>query len=315
MLFPIAVDVPMARWPWMNWVLMSIIGLCFLLQQGAPEMMEPYILGISDTYTAASESDDPLVVALLEAIGPLEAPEESPASWIVHMFLHADLVHLLGNLLFLWVFGNAVCAKIGNLWFLLAFLGSGLLAALLQQAMVTGPALGASGAINGVIGLFLIFYPLNTITMFYWFFWRAGTFVLSSYWMILLWFGFDVLGALSGAGGVGYFAHLGGFAAGALAGLALHRMHWIAPTQHERFLTEVLTHRRTGARRSTERERRPGRGKGARELFVRVQDQTVRMSAETVAHLHRSGRIDDATLISDDGHEWVSYVFWVGANR
>ncbi len=135
-----------------------------------------------------------------------------------HMFLHAGLLHLFGNMIFLWTFGNAVCAKIGNWIYIPLFLALGLAAAVIHNLFDASPAVGASGAINGIVGMYLMFYPNNNVTCAYWFFFRIGTFYLSSIWIILLFMGFDAWGALRGGAGVAYWAHIGGLVTG--AGLA-----------------------------------------------------------------------------------------------
>ncbi len=207
MLIPYEVDVPFERTPWMNWLLVASIGAVFVLQFmfmiQAPEI----------------SGDD---------MGPFEP-------WVLrrfnleqlvgHMWLHADIIHVIGNLIFLWVFGNAVCQKIGNGKYIPIYLVLGLIAAMASLLFTAHPErgmIGASGAINGIVGMYLILYPRNDIWMFYWwgFYWH-GTFEISGYWMILMWLVFDILGAVYGGGNTAYFAHLGGFAAGAAGAVAL----------------------------------------------------------------------------------------------
>jgi len=130
------------------------------------------------------------------------------------MFLHADFLHLLGNGVFLWVFGNAVCARIGDLRYALAFLVLGIVAAATHLVFDGAPAVGASGAINGIVGMFLVMYPTEYLSAFFWFGIAPRTIDLKAYWAILLWFVLDLLGALSGLGGVAYMAHIGGLVGG-----------------------------------------------------------------------------------------------------
>ena len=87
-------------------------------------------------------------------------------------------------------------------------------AAAMHLTFVGGPMIGASGAINGIVGVFLLWYPLNSSSCIYWFYIRGGTFQISSYWMILFWLMFDIWGVASGGGSVAYWAHIGGFLAG-----------------------------------------------------------------------------------------------------
>ena len=146
------------------------------------------------------------------------------------MWLHADPIHLAGNLLFLWVFGNAINAKVGNVVYPFVYLVLGALAGIIHMLFDGRPAVGASGAINGIIGMFLVLYPRKGCSCFYLFWFRPGTFTISSFWMILLWLAFDILGAVLGTGNTAFYAHLGGFAAGftlafalvALRGIQMH---------------------------------------------------------------------------------------------
>jgi len=77
-----------------------------------------------------------------------------------------------------------------------------------------GKAIGASGAINGVIGFYFALYPINQIKMFYWYYIRVGSFHITGYWVILFWLIGDIYGVLSGGGGIAYAGHLGGFIGG-----------------------------------------------------------------------------------------------------
>jgi membrane associated rhomboid family serine protease len=228
---PVAVDVAMSRYPWMNWVLMAIIVIFFLAQLASPETMNQYILG-ADGYVMA---DNELEFFIGEPI------DESFLSLFGHIFLHADAIHLIGNLLFMWVFGNAVCAKVGNLVYPILFLSCGAIAGLVQTMLVDAPVIGASGAINGIVGFYLIYYPVNNIAMFYFIFFRTGTVEFSSIWMILLWLAFDIWGVAVGGSGVAYVAHLTGFALGASSAVIAHLRRWIEPGEYERTLVQILS--------------------------------------------------------------------------
>ena len=140
----------------------------------------------------------------------------------VSMFLHAGWLHLAGNMLFLWIFGNNVEDKIGRAWYLLFYLLGGIAAAALQIAVAANaaaPYVGASGAIAAVLGAYLVMFPRRRVLVLVFFLipvWLPAIVVLG------LWF---VLQLFSGAGGlathvnsgVAYFAHVGGFLFGMLA--------------------------------------------------------------------------------------------------
>ena len=140
---------------------------------------------------------------------------------LISMFLHGSWLHLLGNMLYLAVFGRNVEDAFGRLRFLVFYLICGLVAAgthIALNASSPVPTVGASGAISGVLGAFLILYPNTTVRMFVFIF-----VVRIRAWLVLLyWFALQALGALSQlnplqpdiSGGIAVWAHVGGFLAG-----------------------------------------------------------------------------------------------------
>ncbi|MFA5746815.1 MAG: rhomboid family intramembrane serine protease [Candidatus Paceibacterota bacterium] len=140
------------------------------------------------------------------------------------LFLHANIAHLLGNMLFLWVFGESLERKFGGLKFLLFYLACALGAAFLYSFAAvdkTVPAIGASGAIAGILGGYFIFFPKNKIKslvplIFLWVFWSVP-----AVFFIALWFALQFFGVLyGGTDMVAYWGHIGGFFTGFfLAGL------------------------------------------------------------------------------------------------
>jgi membrane associated rhomboid family serine protease len=136
------------------------------------------------------------------------------------MFLHAGVVHLLGNMYFLWLFGDNIEDRLGRVWFIPFYLAAGLAADVAQTLADVNssiPSVGASGAISGVMGAYIVFYPMANIKLFCW-----GRIVeVAAVLYLGIWFAFQVgSGLLLGAGGlsnVAWFAHIGGFAFGAAA--------------------------------------------------------------------------------------------------
>jgi len=163
-----------------------------------------------------------------------------------HIWLHGNILHLLGNMLFLWIFGNAVCAKIGNFSYLPIYLGLGLIAGITHLIFVGGSALGASGAINGIVGMYLVFFPENEITCYFVFFFPLFVrpyvkgFCISSIWMILFWLVFDVWGAIKGGGRVAYLAHIGGFAGGFVLAILMLKLKIVKMERYEKSLLQLL---------------------------------------------------------------------------
>ncbi len=140
------------------------------------------------------------------------------------MFMHGGLLHIGGNLLYLWIFGNNIEDALGRVRFLLFYFASGVLAAAAQIAVGPNsliPNVGASGAIAGVLGAYLLLYPnarvLSIVPVFF-----LGLLAnVRAFWVLLVWIGLQLFQGLSGlgmqrGGGVAYFAHIGGFFAGML---------------------------------------------------------------------------------------------------
>jgi hypothetical protein len=127
----------------------------------------------------------------------------------------------------LWIFGNAICAAVGNVAYPFLYLLLALFSGASHLLISGQPMIGASGAINGIIGLTLVLFPKNRIHTFYWFaiplIWliKTGRFQTKTSWMILYWVVFDIIGVLAGGKGIAYWAHIGGFAGGAIIGLIL----------------------------------------------------------------------------------------------
>jgi membrane associated rhomboid family serine protease len=139
------------------------------------------------------------------------------------MFLHANLIHLGGNMLYLWIFGNNIEDRFGRLGFLVFYLAGGV-AAVVAQVVVDPsspvPLVGASGAIAATLGAYLVLFPRARVLalVFLGFFYQLleiPAVVVLGFWFVLqLIEGFGSLGASSALGGVAFFAHIGGFVAG-----------------------------------------------------------------------------------------------------
>lgn len=139
---------------------------------------------------------------------------------VTSMFVHAGFLHLAGNMLFLWIFGDNLEDGLGHLGFLALYLASGVAAALGQIAHDPGtmvPMVGASGAIGGVMGGYLLLFPRARVDILVIFLVFFRVFSVPAWAMLGLWFAIQVfsgVGMVSAGGGVAYWAHVGGFAAG-----------------------------------------------------------------------------------------------------
>ena len=147
---------------------------------------------------------------------------------ITSQFLHSGLVHIGFNMLFLWIFGNNIEECLGHFKFLLFYLGCGVLAALthwLSAMESTIPTVGASGAIAGVMGAYLLRYPRAKIVLFPFVTRRLPAFFFLGFWFFYQAFkGVASLGLPESSSGAAYWAHAGGFIFGAILGPLLGLM-------------------------------------------------------------------------------------------
>ena len=210
-MIPISDDNPAHRRPYISWALIAACILTFIWQIGLPE----------------SEQE---AAILRRAFTPRElfgvsGGFSSGDAWLTvltSMFLHGGLMHLGGNMLYLWIFGNNVEDAMGHGRFLLFYLFAGAAAALSQglidpQSEI--PMVGASGAISGVLAAYVLIYPRARITvivplgiLFY-------PLKVSAFFVVGFWFVIQLIQAMLtdyGEPGVAWWAHIGGFAAGML---------------------------------------------------------------------------------------------------
>jgi membrane associated rhomboid family serine protease len=144
------------------------------------------------------------------------------------MFLHGGVMHLVGNMLFLWVFADNIEATIGNIPFLLFYLAGGVLASLTHVFFNLDsnlPSLGASGAISAVLGAYLIMFPQSRVKVFVFLVVILRRITMSALAFLGIWVVIQIIstvesmGIVSEGGGTAWFAHLGGLAFGLLMGL------------------------------------------------------------------------------------------------
>ena len=177
------------------------------------------------------------------SLGPGVPPGElsALAGAFTSMFMHGDWAHIIGNMLFLWVFGNNVEDALGRLRFLVWYLAAGL-AATATQTFVTLelgsaeeasiPHVGASGAVSGVLGAYLLLLPgASVLTLFGWFLVEVPALLYLGIWFLFqLWAGSASVVTPQTGGGVAFFAHVGGFVFGALTVRLVARHRPLRPT-------------------------------------------------------------------------------------
>lgn len=207
-MFPIRDHNPSGRRPYVTYTLIAINALVFLAYwPGGTE------LAINRVFMTWG-----LIPARL-------MQGDGVATLVTSMFLHAGWMHIIGNMLFLWIFGDNLEDEMGHAGFLLFYLLSGLAAAFAQTAMDAGasiPMVGASGAIAGVMGGYLLLFPKARVDVLFIFLIFFRIFPIPAWIVLGLWFAIQLLSGLSvpgDMGGVAYWAHAGGFAGGVLLGL------------------------------------------------------------------------------------------------
>ncbi len=225
-MIPISDDNPSLRFPIVTVALLVALGMVWLFVQGAgldPMRLSETVCNFGlvpgeITRRAAVGTAVPLGMGLYCVV------DRDPINFltpILSMFLHGGWAHILGNGLFLWVFGNNVEDSMGRGRFLVFYLVCGLAAAVAQIAIdpaSPAPMVGASGAISGVLGAYLILYPRVRVHVF------VGFFLLSlpAYLVLLVWIGLQLVAGLPQltsihpevSSGVAVWAHIGGFFAG-----------------------------------------------------------------------------------------------------
>ena len=231
-MFPISDDNERGHGPaYVTLALIAINVVVFVVLQGfgSSERGAEFTYGYSAVPFEITNGVD-LVQPETITIGgqQLEVPQEPGPTpiWLTlftSLFMHGGLLHLGGNMLFLWVFGDNVEHRIGHALFLIFYLAAGVIASFAQILVSPDsviPTLGASGAISGVLGAYLVLFPTNRVMVF---FFRAlipvPAIVAIGMWAVFQFiFGIASLGEEVG-GGVAYMAHIGGFVAGLGAGV------------------------------------------------------------------------------------------------
>ncbi|MDX6320111.1 MAG: hypothetical protein QOD35_3511 [Nocardioidaceae bacterium] len=220
MFVPLYDGVPLRylRFPIGNWSLIAANALAFILiQAGSSE-------DVGRLETALGVV--PAVLFGTAVLSPDMAIVPAPATLLTSMFVHANIGHILGNMLFLWVFGDNVEDAMGSARYVAFYLICGVIAALTFAAIIPAsesPLIGASGAISGVAAAYLLLYPNARVWGFLFVPWIPLRVPAS--WFVGIWIALQLLSAfLAEASDIGWWAHLGGIAAGCvLVGLFKRR--------------------------------------------------------------------------------------------
>jgi membrane associated rhomboid family serine protease len=226
---PLRDDNPTRRFAWVTLVLILVnVGIFLVVQPRDPlattkfnyqhaaipcEVTTGEPLGIDEINAPTSDH--------CEKNSPFPAPfpgKNVLLAIVVSMFLHGNLLHVGGNMLFLWVFGNNIEDRLGPVRFLLFYLAAGIVATLAHiaaQPNSTIPVIGASGAIAGVMGAYLVWFPnVEILSLLF-----VVVARIRAKWWLVIWFGSQFLDNPND--GVAWVAHVGGFVFGALAAVLL----------------------------------------------------------------------------------------------
>lgn len=223
MLLPLRDHNPTTRTPVVTIALIAINTLVFLRQITMGPDMALFLTRWGATPYELTHFVDLIGLVPGIQIEHVEGPGFLPITALTSIFLHAGWLHLVLNMLFLWIFGNNVEDQLGRIRFLLFYLAAGLAGVALHVATQPEspvPMVGASGAISGMLGAYLVLFPRARVTSLLFLGFFVQLIQVPAVLLISLWMVIQVLGGLVGltlssnVGGVAYWAHIGGFVAG-----------------------------------------------------------------------------------------------------
>lgn len=207
--FPLRDDNPTSKTPWVNWVIIALCCFVFLVQLSQGGYNEVLIQGLGVT------------PAVLFGQNYLPFEYQLVPSWatvLTSMFLHGGIMHLLGNMLYLWIFGDNIEDCVGSKSrYITLYVLCGVAAAFAQSLVDPNsmvPMIGASGAIAGMLGAYLILHPRANIICLVGFFVFFRTVNVPAFLVLGGWIGLQFLNLGQVDSGVAYVAHIGGFVAG-----------------------------------------------------------------------------------------------------
>jgi membrane associated rhomboid family serine protease len=210
-MIPISDDNPVRITPFVSWglILACVAAFVWQSQQQDPEWGNVILRYGFTPRTLMSPQFD--MTGGVAAVPPT-------VSIFTSMFLHGSLWHLAGNMLYLWIFGNNIEEAMGHVRFLLFYLLCGIAAVLTMAFMdplSARPMVGASGAISGVLGAYMLLYPRARVTVIVPLLIILYPFRINAVWVVGVWFAMQLL-SLTGpdTSGIAWWAHVGGFAAG-----------------------------------------------------------------------------------------------------
>lgn len=255
MFIPYAVDAPFDHRPVVSWLVLLGIILVFVLQlvisekqaaEKSKKVSERPIEEVLKVPASEEEVTGKQVDKKQTVRGPMArfVLDGWGIGLFTYIWLHGGVakgvVRLIGNLIFLLPFGNAVCSKLGNKLYLLVYLGFGLLAGVIHLIFDGDAAIGACGAISGVVGMYIVLFPENSINCFF-LLPRPMAASISGYWVVLLWFIFDLLEVGTGGQSTTYCAHILCVGAGVGLAVLMLKKKWLVMERGEKSILQMLS--------------------------------------------------------------------------
>lgn len=240
MVLPLSDDAPTRIVPIANYSLIALNVLMYLVQFSLGDSFTTAYAATPFEISHNQDIDRPVLIVLPHDENPLDLPgrvnlhdriiPQGPVAFpvwltlISAMFLHGGLLHLAGNMLYLWIFGDNVEEVLGPVRYVLIYLLCGLTGSLAQIAAAPDsliPTLGASGAIAGVMGMYLVWFPYHRVrVLVFRIITEVPAVIVIGLWIgMQIWYGAGSLGRLGEVGGVAYLAHVGGAGCGVAAAL------------------------------------------------------------------------------------------------
>ncbi len=228
---------PRRRLPWVTWGLIAANIVIFLYQVSLGPDAAAFMLAYSVVPVALTHGIPQTSLPGVPAHLPFHTPDPVYLTLITSLFLHAGWLHIGGNMLFLYIFGDNVEDRMGHIQYLVFYLFCGVIAGITQIAVDPNspiPSLGASGAIAGVLAAYLVLFPWARVQTIIFLFIFFTIVTLPAVVLIGVWFLLQLLDGVAGLsavqqgmGGVAYFAHVGGFVTGLVITLLLRP--WLRP--------------------------------------------------------------------------------------
>jgi len=205
---PVEYNVKPRSFCWATWGLIILNTVIFLLYVFNPKAIHYVIVnfGLNPVYI-----------------------EEGKKLWtfITSIFLHGSFLHLGSNMYFLWIVGQSLEDALGKVWYIILYMICGIAAGFISVIANAGsdiPSIGASGAIAGLFGMYLLWFPKASLTFMFFIYQKK----IAAYWYFGIWFVLNIVQMVSGEAGVDYWAHIGGIITGLIIGLLLRQTVWEA---------------------------------------------------------------------------------------